>query len=208
MTGSFQKTTRVPPPPPRFRPARCISNGRCSSPLGPPRSATLGHSLRGAIDDFIELATREATTMSTALLLDRPLVQSTVARAEAILNAARAYVLDAVGRAWEAFQANDPDPTPLITQARLSITHGMHEAVRTVDLVFHAAGTNAVYTRNSLERHFRDIHVAVQHGAALPGHFEIRWQGSDGYSSEGSGLVTRPSLFALLSEASCHEQIC
>ena len=43
---------------------------------------------RAAIDDFIELATREASTMSTALLRDRPLVQTSVARAEAIRSAA------------------------------------------------------------------------------------------------------------------------
>jgi alkylation response protein AidB-like acyl-CoA dehydrogenase len=127
---------------------------------------------RGAVDDFVELATREASTMSTALLRDRPLVQATVARAEAILCAARAYVHDAVGQAWEAFEAGDPDPTRQITQARFAIMHGIHEAVRSVDLIFHAAGTNAIYTRNPLERHFRDIHIAVQHGAALPGHFE------------------------------------
>jgi alkylation response protein AidB-like acyl-CoA dehydrogenase len=153
-----------------------------TGPLYQPRAmfiavwtATVANSLgiaRGAIDDFVELATREASTMSTALLRDRPLVQNNVAHAEAIVNAARAYVHDAVGRAWEAFEAGDPDPTSRITQARLAITHGMHEAVRAVDLVFHAAGTNAIYTRNPLERPFRDIHVAVQHGAALPGHLE------------------------------------
>jgi len=41
-----------------------------------------------------------------------------------------------------------------------------------VDIVFHAAGTNAVYRKNPLERYFRDIHVAVQHAAALPLHIE------------------------------------
>ena len=48
----------------------------------------------------------------------------------------------------------------------------VQQAVRAVDLVFHAAGTNAVYERNPLERHFRDIHVAVQHAAGLPAHME------------------------------------
>ena len=44
--------------------------------------------------------------------------------------------------------------------------------MRAVDLVFHAAGTNAVYSKNPLERYFRDIHVGVQHLAALPAHYE------------------------------------
>ena len=35
-----------------------------------------------------------------------------------------------------------------------------------------AAGTNAIYTRNPLERHFRDIHVAIQHNAGFPVHYE------------------------------------
>jgi indole-3-acetate monooxygenase len=112
---------------------------------------------RAAINAFIELAAKATSTRSTDVLRDRPLVQMRLAEAEAILNAARAGI---------------SDPSLAIAQARLSIVHAMHEAVRSVDLVFHAAGTNAIYTRNPLERYFRDIHVAVQHNAAFPAQYE------------------------------------
>lgn len=138
-------------------------------------TATVANSLgiaRGAMDAFTELATTRASTMSQALLRDRALVQARTAEAEAIINAARAYVLDAVGRAWALACAGDDDLDTAIMQARLAISHGMHEARRAVDLLFHAAGTNAVYAPGALERCFRDIHVAIQHGAALPAHME------------------------------------
>lgn len=131
---------------------------------------------RGAIEAFIDLAGRASSTMSTALLRDRAMVQARVGEAEAILNAARAYVISAVGDAWAAVCAGEIDLDRVILQARLAIVHAMHEAVRAVDLVFHAAGTNAVYARNPLERCFRDVHVAVQHAAGLPGQYETAGQ--------------------------------
>ena len=127
---------------------------------------------RGAIDALAEIATTEASTLSTALLRDRPAVQARVGEADAIVNAARAYVLDAVGRLWARLCAGEAPTDQDIAQGRLAIVHAMHEAVRAVDKVFHAAGTNAIYTRLPLERAFRDVHVAVQHGAALPSYFE------------------------------------
>lgn len=127
---------------------------------------------RGAMDSFVDMAARDASTQSTALLRDRPLVQSRAAEAEAILNAARAYVIDTVTRVWDAACEEKPDPAPEILQARLAITHSIHEAARVVGLLFQAAGTNAIYTRNPLERQFRDIHVAGQHNAAFPAHYE------------------------------------
>lgn len=138
-------------------------------------TATVAHSLgiaRSAIDDFVELANVKSTTMSVALLRDRGPVQARIGEAEAIVGAARAYVIDAVGTLWYHAGHGRTDLDRPILQARLAISHGMREAARAVDLVFHAAGTNAVYERNPLERHFRDIHVALQHGAALPSHIE------------------------------------
>ena len=127
---------------------------------------------RGAIDNLAGIAATEASTMSTNLLRDRPMVQTRLGEADAIVSAARAYVIDAVGRLWNTLCAGKTPSDQEIAQGRLAIVHAMHESVRAVDKVFHAAGTNAVYTRVPLERAFRDVHVAVQHAASLPSYFE------------------------------------
>jgi indole-3-acetate monooxygenase len=127
---------------------------------------------RGAIDSLAEIATTEASTMNANLLRDRPMVQARIAEAEAIVNAARAYVFDAVGTLWNTLGAGKTPSDQQVAQGRLALVHAMHESVRAVDKVFHAAGTNAIYTRLPLERAFRDVHVAVQHAAGLPAYFE------------------------------------
>lgn len=125
---------------------------------------------RGAIDSLIEIG-NEASTLNTASLRERPQVQRELGLAEASLQAARAYVLSAVGTLWDELCTGAVSDAA-IAQARLAIVHAMHQSVQVVDKVFHAAGTNAVYQALPLERCFRDIHVAVQHGAALPQYFE------------------------------------
>lgn len=127
---------------------------------------------RGAIDALAEIAMTSASTLNTALLRDRPTVQAHIGEADAIVGAARAYVFDAVGRVWSSVCAGAEPTDQEVAQARLAITHAMHESVRAVDKVFHTAGTNAIYTSLPLEAAFRDIHVAIQHGAALPSYFQ------------------------------------
>ena len=142
---------------------------------------------RSAMDAFVELATQSGSTRSTILLRDRAPVQNTVGQAEAIISAARAYVLDTVGMAWKAVCDGAIDPSPEITQARLAIAHSIHESVRAVDLLFHAAGTNAIHSKFSLERHFRDIHVAVTHAAGLDRNIELGGKIMLGFPPEAAG---------------------
>lgn len=96
----------------------------------------------------------------------------TTAEAEAIVRSARAYLVSATREAWAVAQDPAREPSAALVDLRLSIVHAMHESVKAVDLLFHAAGTNAVYTKHRLERCFRDVHVGVQHAAALPVHYE------------------------------------
>jgi len=149
---------------------------------------------RGAIDSLAEIAATEASTMSANLLRDRSMVQTRIAEADAIVNAARAYVFDAVGSLWDTLTAGETPSDQQIAQGRLSIVHAMHESVRAVDKVFHAAGTNAIYTRMSLERAFRDVHVAVQHAAALPSYFESAGKVLVGVGPGDPGWYPRPGF--------------
>ncbi len=127
---------------------------------------------RGAMDAFLELAGASATTMNPALLRDRGPVQLAVGRAEAIISGARAYTLHAVGELWDAVQSGKMDLGEEILQSRLAATHGVHEAARAIDMLYHASGTNAVRRGNLLERYFRDINAAMMHAAGLPANFE------------------------------------
>jgi len=129
---------------------------------------------RGALDDFAALAERRSTA-SEIPLRERREIQLVVGQAEAIVSGARAYVTDAIAQAWAMAADHDEDSPALdavIAQARLAITHAMNEAVRAVDLLFRASGTNGVFDERRIERRFRDAHVAVQHAAGVPGHIE------------------------------------
>ena len=134
-----------------------------------------GHTLgmaRGAMDAFKELAGANATTMNMALLRDRATVQEVVGRAEAIISGARAYVLDAAGRMWDGMQSGKEDLDGEVLQTRLAVTHAVHESARAIDMLYHASGTNAVRSRNLLERYFRDVHAAMMHAGGLIVNFE------------------------------------
>lgn len=125
---------------------------------------------RAAIDALISLSD-SGSPISDTPLRDRPLVQSKLGEAEAILKSARAFAIDSFGSLWNVI-GSDGDLTHPIMQARLAIVHGMRESARAVDIVFHAAGTHAIHKRNPIERYFRDIHVAVQHNAGFLSQYE------------------------------------
>ena len=160
---------------------------RYQSPLyHPPQNAILlswtlaaGNALgmaHGALDAFHELATGSGTTHSPALLRDRTYVQITYGECEAMHDAARTFVLDAVGSLWDAQVKGLPDLSDRAVRARLAITHAIRRSVDIVDNLFNVAGTNAIHRSVGLERFFRDLHVSGQHISGLPSNYEYAGQ--------------------------------
>src|SRR5438876_2113383 len=118
---------------------------------------------RRALDELVALAGAKTPTGSRRLLAERPVIQAEVARAEATLGAARAFLAETVGGAWERAQAAGAIEIRERARLRLAATHATLASTCAVDLAYGAGGGTAVYAASPLQRCFRDIHVATQH---------------------------------------------
>jgi alkylation response protein AidB-like acyl-CoA dehydrogenase len=149
---------------------------------------------RHAIDVLIDNAGRKPARRmvlgqhaeAPKLLREDVFVQDSVARAEAMLGAARSYLFDVVGDLW-ATLVDEQKPSPF-QQARFltAYTHVVGECAAAVQLVYKASGGTAVYQSGALDRCLRDVLTMNQHlmgslrtyemaGRLLLGLEPLRW---------------------------------
>jgi alkylation response protein AidB-like acyl-CoA dehydrogenase len=125
-------------------------------------AAALGNA-RGAIEEFIALATHKVGQGSTRTLAERPATQVEVAQAESSLRAARAFYYEAVEAAWTAAHQDEPVPVELRNGLRLAATHATRTSAEVVRSLYDLAGGPAIYDESPLQRRFRDAHTATAH---------------------------------------------
>ena len=126
---------------------------------------------RAMLDAFIVLAT-EKTPRGLQRLADSAVVQSDVARREAQLGSARAWLVEILKDVW----AGADDVAPIDLDARVRVrrgcAHAISSAVEVADYVYKAAGTSGIFPGTPFERRFRDIHTLSQQIQARDAHFE------------------------------------
>jgi alkylation response protein AidB-like acyl-CoA dehydrogenase len=127
---------------------------------------------RAAVDAFVALAGTRIGHGSTTAAANKPGVQADVARAEAALRAARAWLYQTVEEAWDTVRAGGRVSTDQATLMRLARVNAMTAGVQAVDLIYSTAGSASVYSSGLIDRCFRDIHVAAQHVALHPSNYE------------------------------------
>ena len=126
-------------------------------------AATLLGMARRAIDELVALAQGKVPMFSSKTLAQSPHAQVDLARAEAMLGAARAFLLDELAQAWELALAGDRVPEASRARIRLAATHAARASADAVDLAYDAGGGSSVFTANALQRCFRDVHTGTQH---------------------------------------------
>jgi len=126
---------------------------------------------RAMLDAFIELALEKAPR-NLGRLADSPVVQSELARREADLGSARAWLIEILKEIWEHADDVEPITAPDRAKLRLGCTQMIHAAEQTADWVYKAAGTSAIFLGTPFERRFRDIHTLSQQIQSREAHYE------------------------------------
>ena len=116
--------------------------------------------------EFIALAIRK-TPRGQALLADDHFVQHEIARAEARLSAARAFLLDVLQGLYGKAKHTTEDRA----RVRLASVHAIHEALAVCDFAHKAAGVDAIFPGSQFEQRFRDMHTLSQQIQSRSGHY-------------------------------------
>ena len=126
---------------------------------------------RAMLDAFIALAANKSPR-GVGRLADSPTVQSDVARREADIGSARAWLVEVLKEVYARADDVEPIGTSDRVLVRLACTQAIHQAEKTANWVYKAAGTSAIFRGTPFERRFRDIHTLSQQIQSREAHFE------------------------------------
>jgi alkylation response protein AidB-like acyl-CoA dehydrogenase len=127
---------------------------------------------RTAIDTFVDLAGGKKSHGFASAPANRPTIQADVGRAEAVLQAARAWLYHSIEETWNDVQAGREIDVRRTALLRLARANAVTASLQAVDLMYAAAAGTAVYSKSPLDRCFRDVHVASQHVAMHASNYE------------------------------------
>ena len=141
--------------------------------IGPHHSAVITGIARAGIDALIELAGGKTPRGRTGLLCDNPQVQDAVGRADAVLNAGRAYRSAMITELWNSVAAGKGTTLEQRARCRLASTYAADSARQAIDLVYRHGGSTSFKRDSRLAECWRDLHTVGQTVTLAPEWYPI-----------------------------------
>jgi alkylation response protein AidB-like acyl-CoA dehydrogenase len=141
--------------------------------IGPHHSAVITGIARAGIDALIELAGGKTPRGRTGLLCDNPQVQDAVGRADAILNAGRAYRSAMITELWNTIAGGGETTLEQRARCRLASTYAADSARQAIDLVYRHGGSTSFKRDSRLAECWRDLHTVGQTVTLAPEWYPI-----------------------------------
>ena len=141
--------------------------------IGPHHSAVITGIARAGIEALIELAGGKTPRGRTGLLCDNPQVQDAVGRADAILNAGRAYRTAMITELWNTMAGGGHTTLEQRARCRLASTYAAESARQAMDLVYRHGGSTSFKRESRLAECWRDLHTVGQTVTVAPEWYPI-----------------------------------
>jgi alkylation response protein AidB-like acyl-CoA dehydrogenase len=141
--------------------------------VGPHHSAVITGIASAGIDALIELASDKTPRGRTDRLCDNPQVQDAVGRADAILNAGRAYRSATITEIWNTVAAGGDTTLEQRARCRLAAVYATDSAREAMDLMYRHGGSTSFQRESRLAECWRDLHVVGQTAALAPEWYPI-----------------------------------
>lgn len=136
-------------------------------------AAVAAGNARAALEDVKTLATSKKAPGAKKSQAERAAAQIDLAKAEASLRSARAYLFDAVGAAWDRAEETGQIDIELKADLRLAATHMTRTGAEVCRAAYDMGGGSSVFLDSPLQRRFRDAHTATQHMMIAPPTYEL-----------------------------------
>ena len=131
---------------------------------------------RAGLDSAIALAAGKTQQGRESTLARESTTQRMVGEAEAIWNAARAFLRESADAMWRGARDNLDLSQDERIAVRLSSTHAIREAARVVDIAYTVCGSSAIFEANPIQRRFQDVHAITQQIQGRPTHYDTAGQ--------------------------------
>ena len=136
--------------------------------VGPHHSAVITGIARAGIDALIELAGEKTPRGRTGRLCENPQVQDAIGRADAILNAGRAYRSAMITEIWNTVAAGGDTTLEQRARCRLAAVHAADNAREAMDLMYRHGGSTSYRRESRLAECWRDLQVVGQAATLAP----------------------------------------
>ena len=130
---------------------------------------------KAAVQAFIALSARTVAGTSSPLR-EREMIQTDLARAEALRRSGKALILSSLQDLEDALTVGGQPLIEARALFRVALAHAAEASLRAVEMLAAAAGAAAISETGRLERCLRDVQAAVKHVAMSPHNFTVGGQ--------------------------------
>lgn len=127
---------------------------------------------RNAIEELKNLAGNKVPFGSMSSLATKGSVQRKIGIAEGLVQSSRSYLYQTLENTWSKVRSGENLTLKDKADLLLASTHTNQSCFQAADLMYSAAGTTGIYTKNKLANYFTDMQVIRQHGFANESRYE------------------------------------